>query len=316
MTTNGQRELLSDIARDFYLGKKSVSELAKKYGISRYYISKYLDQALKEHLVTITIHSTAEQNTELEEQLQAAFPVNHIYVLKSGDNPAQADDVFFSFAAKVVQQVIRSSHIIGLTWGDTVYKLINHFNSVSRSDLTFTQFVGENMRYNSYAGSMRMVQKAAEKYDTTYHTISGPLYVLNDAARAAMLTEPSIAPTIDLARKMDTIICGIGTITAIQAIDTWKNNFRQIFAGINPDRIAGIVYGRPVSLDGHWLRPTVDKILGIPLEQVLTTPHRIAVIQNKFKTNAAVGTLRAGAFTDVIMDERVAVRIQKVLQDN
>lgn len=117
MTTNGQRELLSDIARDFYLGKKSVSELAKKYGISRYYISKYLDQALKEHLVTITIHSTAEQNTELEEQLQAAFPVNHIYVLKSGDNPAQADDVFFSFAAKVVQQVIRSSHIIGLTWG-------------------------------------------------------------------------------------------------------------------------------------------------------------------------------------------------------
>lgn len=309
MDSSQHRDLLANIAQDYYLTKLPISEISQKYNLSRYLISKYLEEALSTDLVSITINSELARNGELEYKLHELFEIDHLTVLKDPVNPDQRENTINVVAAKQMQTIINSSHVIGLTWGDTIFRVIDHFVSETRPDLIFTQFIGENMKYNSSAGSMRMVQKAGAKYDAPYQTIVGPLYVLNDHTRHALTQEPALLSAFNTANRMDLLLSGVGTLASVDSIPVWHNHKAEIFPGINENQIAGLVFGRPYDIDGNFLNIGSDKTFGIPLNTVLSVPRRFGVVQSKFKARATLGALRGKLFTDLVMDESVALRI-------
>lgn len=309
MTNTQHRDLLANIAQDFYLAKIPISEISTKYQLSRYLISKYLEEALATNLVTININTELARNSELEHKLHSLFKIKHLAVLKDPLNPDDRENTVITYAAKQMQDIINHSHVIGLTWGDTIFRVIDHFVSETRPDLVFTQFIGENMKYNSSAGSMRMVQKAGAKYDAPYQTIVGPLYVINDHTRHALAQEPAVLTAFNTANRMDLLLSGIGTLASVDSIPVWHANKAQIFPGIDETKIAGLAFGRPYDLTGNFLNIGSDKAFGIPLTSVLAVPRRFGVVQSKFKAKATLGALRGELFTDLVMDESVALRI-------
>ena len=66
MNDKKHQDLLLSIAQDFYLNKLSVSDLSAKYNVSRYYISKYLDEVVENNLVTIHINTPFARNAKME----------------------------------------------------------------------------------------------------------------------------------------------------------------------------------------------------------------------------------------------------------
>ncbi|PWG00838.1 sugar-binding transcriptional regulator [Levilactobacillus bambusae] len=304
-----QRKQQALIAQDFYLSHMSIADLSKKYHLSRYLITKGLDEAMETGLVDIKINAPLARNYELEASLKKQFPVPNIYILKDADNPNHNAENVIQFAAGQAQLLIEESHIVGLAWGATVFDMIDHCRSTVRDDLTFTQFMGENMRYNSLAGSMRMVEKAASKFNAHYVTMVGPLYMVNDEGRQLLQQEPAVAPTFSVASRMDCILTGIGTLASVDSISAWRNNKSAIFPGIDPNEIVGMLYGRPYDINGTLLNQNDDKVLGVDMNTIMAVPRRLGVIKSKFKSRAALGALRGGLLTDAIMDEAVANRI-------
>ena len=71
ITQQGQ---LADIARDFYLGQLTITQLSEKYQLSRYLITKALNEARAAGIVRITINSPIDRNTELETRFAELFP--------------------------------------------------------------------------------------------------------------------------------------------------------------------------------------------------------------------------------------------------
>ena len=307
-------QLLATLAQDYYLSKMAISDISKKYHLSRYLIMKYLDEALASGIVSINIHTDYDRNAKLERTLQQHFKIKNLIVIKDPTNPQDRDQIIATFAANQVQSLIRDCHTVGLTWGETIYAMLDHFNKQTASQLTFTQFMGENMRYHSSAASMRMVQKAAAKYDVPYQTIPGPLYIINDQARTALYQEPAFTAAFTAARRMDIIICGLGTRQSINSIPAWAENTDRIFPGVDLGKSAGVAFGRPYDLHGRFLvSPENDKTLSIPLDQIMRVPRRLAIVQRKSKFQAARGALEGKLFTDMILTESVALRITDAL---
>lgn len=60
------REQLANIARDYYLSKLTISQISKKYDLSRYLITKALDDAMSTGLVKISINAPIDRNMEME----------------------------------------------------------------------------------------------------------------------------------------------------------------------------------------------------------------------------------------------------------
>lgn len=307
-------QLLADLAQDYYLSKMAISDISKKYHLSRYLIMKYLDEALASGIVSINIHTNYDRNAKLEQELKKQFKIKNLVVIKDPNNPLDRDEIIATFAANQVQSLISNRKIIGLTWGETIYTMLDHFNKQTSSDLIFTQFMGENMKYHSSAASMRMVQKAATKYDAPYCTIPGPLYVLNDQARNDLYKEPAFSEAFAIANKMDLIVCGLGTLQSVNSIPAWHDHINEIFPGVDTAEIAGMAFGRPFDLNGRFLVDSAnDKTLSIPLSAIERVPRRVAVVQRKSKYQAALGALAGQLFTDMILTESVALRITEAL---
>ncbi|MCH4170200.1 MAG: sugar-binding transcriptional regulator [Lactobacillus sp.] len=303
------QDQLAHIAHDYYLSKLSITELSKKYQLSRYLITKSLDEALASGLVSIQINSPMARNFQLETAVKKQFGIPHVAIMKDPNDPGQDSSSIIEFAAEQIQLVLRQSHIVGVTWGSTVFDVVDHFHNELRDDLTFTQFLGENMKYNSASGSTRMVEKAAAKFEANYLTIPAPLYVVNDAIRTGLPQEPALKRTFAAANRMDFLFCGMGTVSSIDSIPQWHQSKKEIFPGVDFSDIAGILFGRPYDISGHFLLPEADKTLGVSLDNILATPRRLAIIKSKFKTNAALGALRGHMITDLVMNESIAQRI-------
>lgn len=302
--------LLVDLAQDYYLNHLNLGDIAKKYNISRYKISKYLTEAVDKKIVTISISSPFSRSNDLENRLKTHFPNPNFYVLKNTEDIAHENDRFYSFAAKYLQDLIEGKKIIGLTWGDTIYNVIDSFQSTAKDNMVFTQFIGENGKHNSLAGTMRMVQKVATRYNGKYLTIDAPLYIVNEDVRRLLALEPAIQPSLATAKQLDLIFTSVGTLDSINSIDSWNTSKDVLFPKVNPNSIAALVYGRPIDKDGHQLiKPEDDKVFGITLAQVLEVPTRVGIVNDKFKSSALKAALLGDYFTDIILNEPTANKI-------
>ncbi len=303
------QELLANIAQDYYLSQLTITDLSKKYNLSRYLITKFLDEALSSGLVKISIASPITRNVELEVQFKKLFNIRNAFILKDSDTPNDDIENIIEYASEEVQDLIHQSHIVGVSWGDTVLSIISHFQAEVRDDITFTQFVGKNLKYNSLSGATPMVEKAAAKFGAQYLTMAAPLYVLSDSARESLKNEPALVPTFTAASRMDLLFTGIGTLASIDTISVWKQHRKEIFEGVDLDQITGMLFGRPYDINGSILNTQHDKVFGASIDSILATPHRVGIVKSKFKARALLGALRGQLLTDVITNEAVANRV-------
>jgi len=310
MSQEENTALLVDLAQDYYLNHLNLGDISKKYNISRYKISKYLSEAIDKKIVTINISSPFSRSSDLEKKLKRNFPNPNFYVLKNTEDIAHENDRFYSFAAKYLQDLIEGKKIIGLTWGDTIYHVIDAFQTTAKDNMVFTQFIGENGKHNSLAGTMRMVQKVATRYNGKYLTIDAPLYITNKDVRRLLSLEPAIQPTLATAQQLDLIFTSVGTLDSINSINSWYNSKDILFPGVNSNSIAALVYGRPIDKEGNLLIcEEDDKVFGISFKKVLEVPTRVAIVNDKFKSSALDAALQGNYFTDVILNEPTATKL-------
>lgn len=303
--------LLVKICEDYYLEDINISEISKKYGITRYKALKYIEDAREKQLVSISINSPYARNYELEEIFKNYFKTN-IYILKSSEDLSQHDLLFSKFAADYIQELIKKANVVALSWGDTVYKVIDQFKMGAREELIFTQFIGEIGKYNSLAGSTRLVQKAAERYESSYLTLSIPLYVINETARELMALEPSLANTLATASHADMLISGIGTLSSIDSVEPWNKHRKILFPSMTDT--VGFLYGRPFNINGEFIKASEDKTFGLSLKEIFDIPKRIGICKSKFKVESCLGALNGNFFTDLFLDEKTAWKILSLIK--
>jgi DNA-binding transcriptional regulator LsrR (DeoR family) len=308
------QEILASLCQDFYQENLNLAQLSSKYHLSRYLVNKCLEQARNEGIITFIIQSPEARNQQLERQLGDFFGIKNLYILKNSSNPQHNLDNINRFAAHKIETYISTSHVVGTTWGSVIYNVINDMHSQVLENVTFTQFIGENMKYHSEAGSMRMVERVAERFSSEYMTLAGPLYIADDTTREGMLHEVATADTLKMAARMELIFTGLGTLDSVKSIPTWWKNIDRIFPQVNLEQIAGIAYGRPYDIYGNFLNQHHDTTFGLDLNTILQTPVRLALVKSRFKTRALLGALRGNLFTDIITNEMVAQRIVSELR--
>ncbi|MGX7025211.1 sugar-binding transcriptional regulator [Vagococcus hydrophili] len=304
--------LLVKLCEDYYLNDINISELAKKYDLSRYRVMKYIEEAKEKQVVTISINSPHARNYDLENIFKKYFSTTNVYILKDTEDVSNQDLFFSKFVADYTQSFIQQSKIVALSWGDSVFKVIDQFKKTQREDLVFTQFIGEIGKYNSLAGSTRLVQKAADCYESSYLTLSIPLYIINDTARELMSLEPLMAKTLSTAAHADILISGIGTPSSIESVDSWNNHKNLLFPNMN--ECVGFLYGRPFNDQGEFIN-SEDKTFGLTLKEVFVINKRIGICNSKFKSVACLGALRGHFFTDLFLDEKTAWKILGLIKE-
>lgn len=304
-----EHALLANLAQDYYLSELSLAQLAKKYHLSRYLVNKYLDDARRKGIVSISIASPAPRNLALEKIFQQHFSIPYIAIMRNSMDPLETKESSFHYAAQELTTLISGNKTIGLTWGVTLYNLLNALPASIQEDVTFCQFIGDDLKPNSAVGAMRLVRQTASKFSANALTLPAPLYMVSDQNRTQLAEEIALKPTMAAANQMDVLVTTPGTLDSLRSVPLWRDHESELFPQTNLSEAVGMLFGRPYDIQGRFLNQGQDKTFGANLENILATPRRLGIVNTNFKTQATLGALRGNFFTDLLITEALAERI-------
>lgn len=307
--TQLSNEQLASIAHDYYLSDLNLADISQKYNLSRYLVDKALSEAKLKHIVQISIrHDESRRNVELEYYFKQLFNLKEAFILRKDTTKIKDEENLVRFAASQIENYLKQSHTVGLTWGTTSLDIINNFQEADRPDLNFVQLLG--ITVDTGHRKNPLVQQAAYKFNAKYQQFPAPLYCANPKLTELFKEEPLFKNLEKSYKKLDLVFTGIGTIQSIEENEIMAKQYApHLLKNIDQDKIAGFIFGRPYTTDGTILDDINDHICGITQQEISKVPIRFVIEKNRFKADALLGALHTGLITHLVINEGIAERI-------
>ena len=300
--------LMSEIADLYYNQGMTQQEIARRYDCNRFKIAKMIQSARDEGIVEITIHKPSKRHALLEQALQETFQLSNAIVLDTRDHSrAEAMSVIGKTSALYLEQLLTPGSTIGVTWGKTIRSVVAALDQKTQNPVNAVQLCGCFRHLNSSDGSRNIAHTIAMKFNGEYFYMDLPIYINDEQARSAMLQEPLVESTLNAARKMDVVLTGIGSTSSLPfnnpvlkpyiTEEDWKEE---------PDCI-GSIYGQILDREGRIANISLNrKIVAAPLQDILTSPHKIAVVTGRHKVDMIIACMKNRYINELITDRATA----------
>lgn len=314
MNEEEKDEVLSKVAHMYYNENKTQSEIADYFSTTRFKVSKWIQDARNKNIVEITVHSSNNRNTKLENIFKENFALQNVIILNNHYIPYE-DTLrqLGKLGAEYLNRIITSDSIIGVLWGKTVYNIINQVSANNNQfmNITALQIVGSVAKDNPILDSPELIKNLAAAYNGKYKFLLAPLYIEDDYIREKIIDEPVIKDAIEYGKKANIILTGIGgeTCTSLYS-NIWGKYMDK--CDLQNTNAVGSIYGRIIDKDGDVCDIDINKkVVGIDMESILKIRYRIGIVVGKHKTDATIGVLKGNLINTLITDTDMAISILK-----
>lgn len=290
------------VAKRHYLDGRTKVQIADEFGISRFKVTRLLNQALRQGIVAITVSLPQAIDPELSMSLRDRFGLKRAVVVAPADeSPEAVRDSIGQAAARVVMESVRDGDVLGIANGRTINATTQHITALARCDVV--QLTG--MALSIEADSVELVRRVSAISGGTPHAIYAPLTVGTAATASALRADPKIMQAIELFGKV--------TI-AVVAVGSWEPPDSQLFLSLTPDErerlrardVCADVAGGLLDSQGRSLHDLVDRTIGISLDELRAVPQLVVVGGGARKIKAIRAVLKSGLASVLVTDVSVA----------
>jgi DNA-binding transcriptional regulator LsrR (DeoR family) len=302
--------LLADVAEMYYLEGKIQAEIAETIGVTRSMISRMLTEARESGIVEIRIHRPLQSDPELAAALKERFSLTDALVIdtrhRRGEGLTRA---LGSAAARVLERYLAAGKVLGFAWGTTISATVDAYEAPEPIPVSVVQLVGAmGARIMEYDGH-DLVSRMAMKLGGEAYYLNAPYLCDTPEIAESLLNSISIRETIEVGRRTDVALLGIGTtlpdfssfylagyITRLELDD-----MRQVGA-------VGDVCGSHFDIHGQAACADFsDRLVSIRRADLLAVPVRLGVAGGEGKADAILGALR-GKYVNVLVVDSMAAR--------
>ncbi|PKL27461.1 MAG: hypothetical protein CVV46_11470 [Spirochaetae bacterium HGW-Spirochaetae-2] len=291
--------------------KKGLSQtkIANKLGVSSMTISRMIDQAIKDKVVTIQVHTPIHENVELSEALAKKFSLSSAFVVR----PSIYDELDISVAkaaAFYLDMNIGKGDVVGISGGRTLKKVMGYMNLPASNlhQIELVQLHG-GLNITTDRNPTTALSNFSNKFGLKGYFIQHPMYAssLQDAEFVHQRYYPGYE---GIWRKCTMVISAIGILNdhCLQ----WEEQLLDEEAKqelVEAGAIADI-YGRWFNKDGEFINCKANKLaISITPEILKTIPKRTLVTQGLEKVKAVSILMKMKLITDFITDELTAISL-------
>lgn len=183
---DGKQDLQAQIAWLYYIGNLTQQDIAKKVGLSRPTVQRFLNLAIESGIVQVKIDHTATVCMDLAKQLKKKFGLSECEVAPVDDvTVAQVDRLIAMTSGRFLEQALRTPNIKGIALG-TGRAIRAMCQGVTRHHLddfkvvSLAGTVASDGSFNRYDASLSL----ADKTDGKYYILSIPLFAEDEQDRA------------------------------------------------------------------------------------------------------------------------------------
>jgi deoxyribonucleoside regulator len=303
---------LAELSNMYYKLNMTQEEIAKQFSITRFKVSKFLQEARNKGVVEININQPRERLYEIENRLKECFNLKEAIVLDS--TSLESEELLYSLGklgAEYVDSIMTEHSIVGVLWGKTVSSLIKNIKPRKKLPITAVQVIGSAAKNNPLVDAPELIRRIANAYEGNYRYLYAPQYIVNDYARKALIQEPIINDALFLANKSNIIITGIGTIKSIFSSALWTRYFiKDLEKYLKDHNAVGCTCGYIYDINGNCLDIEQNKkLIGIDLNTIHHAQYSVGIVTGKFKVEAILGALRGKYVNVLITDDDTALKV-------
>jgi DNA-binding transcriptional regulator LsrR (DeoR family) len=301
------------VARRYYLGGRSQQQIADELGISRSNISRMLTAALERGIVEIRVHDPSGRDDDLESALAAAFGLREARVAVWAGSAAAADrddphPRVGQLAADLLLETAVDGARLALSWGRALQAMVAATEPGREHAVDIVQLVGGLPSVAHETSGQELLRDLATRLGArSQHYLHAPAVLSSPAALQALLTESSVAQTLQAAREADVAFVGIGSpehgssSRVLDAAVGRRAAARRRFWAAKP---VGDVASRYFDAEGRAIEGEVDaQVVGVTLADLRAIPTVVGVACGQAKLQAVLGALRGGVLDVLVCDD-------------
>ncbi|CAM4168491.1 sugar-binding transcriptional regulator [Vibrio neonatus] len=295
-------DLLTEISVAYYQDGATQEEISKKFSISRAKVGRMLKQARDEGIVEITVKYHPVFSAKIEQRLMQRFGIKRALIsLDQSDEEAQRQ-LIAGLVSNYLTQTLKSGMVVSVGQGRNVSSVAHYVGVVSPRDCKFVCSIGGIHPRGGMFNADHICRQLAKKYGGTSETLYAPAYAENREQKLAFMQNATIKQTLDLARKSDVALVGIGDMSENSyMVDLGWFTANEVAQARLEQGVVGDFAGYDFfDINGKVAHTVMsDRVIGLGIEEFRLISEVIAIASENSKPLALLGALRSGAI-DVI----------------
>lgn len=298
-------DIMTSVARLYYLERLGQSEIASIYGVSRSTVSRMLTTAREVGIVRISVDDYDPRHRELEQQLAERYGLRHVVVVRGidGSDGATRRAVGY-FAAPVVGAWIGRCRSVGLAGGRTLGELVRAIGHQPQpQELEVVQLMGMIGSSPSNVDASELSRALASRFHGEFHNIHAPAFVEDRRTRDVFLSHSQIRSVWSRFASLDIALVGIGTLEESVFVDR-KVLEDSEFDAVRRLGAVGEICGRYFDAAGRECSsPLRDRVISIGLDVLREGKEVVAVTTGRARGRAVRAAITGGMVHSLVIDD-------------
>jgi DNA-binding transcriptional regulator LsrR (DeoR family) len=281
-------------------------EIARAMKISRAKVIRLLAGARDSGVVRIRIDAKAGEQIALERQLVGKFGLSEVVVVPSPvDDTAVASMVGHAAGTYLAGQ-IRDGMSIGLGWGSTLSMSLKAIVAQPFERLSVVSLLG-GMTHSRAVNPSAVARRIADAFGADCYQLTAPVFVADEATRAALWAEPGLHDLLERARRVDLALVSVGDVSKDATLFREGLLPHSQLSSLIDAGAVGDVLCHFLDVDGRVIdHPVSRRVIAVGLDDLRRVPRIVLAAGGRRKVAAIGAALKAMAAKVLITDEAAA----------
>ncbi len=300
---------LGQVARLYYEDELTQGEIADLLGLQRVKVTRMLAEARRTGVVTITINTEQDHTFITEERrLAERFGLVRCWLSATSDTSTRTSSAMARTGGRALTDLLSTATtvVVGLSRAVVAAAREMPVLTTARNPAVIP-LGGSWGRSCDGMSPHELATVVAHKAGGTSRSYPAPMLAGSLASARAFLSDPSVSEALDITRRADTLVVGVG--------ETPGGPNSLLASLISDDDVSdllakgavGDVCARYFDAAGTPIPSEVDaRVVGIDLDELTTIPRRIGIAYGPRKLRSLRAALEGGILNGLVTDVRTA----------
>jgi deoxyribonucleoside regulator len=303
----------------YYLQDLTMEVIARHLGTSRSTVSRLIKRARDTGLVEITLRPASTRAPGLGRSIKAAFGID-AYVVPVPDSSGDGErlDQVARATARLLGSWFESDMVLGVAWGTTLAAVSRHLTPKPTRGSIVVQLNGAaNLHNGGLEYASDLISSFGTAFSATVHHFSVPAFFDYSDTKQAMWRERSVLRVLEVQARADLAVFSVGAVAGTLPSHVYSAGYldAQDLAVLHAEGVVGDVCTVFLRADGSWEDvPLNARATGPSPADLQHIPRRVCVAAGDGKIVPLLAALRAGAVTDLVVDELTATGLLNLVR--
>ncbi|GAM58142.1 transcriptional regulator, sorC family [Vibrio ishigakensis] len=295
---NEETNLLTEIAVAYYQDGATQEEISKRFGLTRIKVGRLLKRARDIGIVEIKVKYHPVFSAKLEEKLKETFGLKRALIALDQANEDEQRALIAGVVSTYLSANLTDNMVVSIGQGRNVSAVSEHIGIVNPKECTFVASIGGIHPRGGMLNADHISRQFAKSFGGVSETLYAPAYAPDPILHEALLKDQTVKQTMDMARKADVALVGIGDLaeSSYMVNQGWFSVQEMVEA-----RIQQGVVGEVGGYDFFDIHGRVqdtkmsNRVIGLTISDYQKIPEVIAIAAETSKPLSILGALRTGA---------------------